>query len=261
MSKSYFKLFPKDLIVDGYQYILGNNKTDFLKPHYFYDLKNIIHLNISKDIIGIIEIPSEFAITEIYDGYKSPEINIIELYTYQEFLEREDLYLEEKKKILDPIFIVGKMPYLQTFEICKRAVEYHGYSLKYIKPEFRTHEIYSISVRNHINNLILVPYEYQTPEMLLNIFNTKYRYFKYLNPELQTEKICKAAIRKFCYNIQYLHPNFQTDENYSIGINNPNFCLKFLIPELQTLKMCKVAVEKNSDNLQYVREDYKGYFQ
>ena len=106
----YCKFFPDSLILRDFQYKLGNNKD--IHPFdisnkcgkvgkgglYYTDIQNIMNYEIYGSMIGIIEIPEGVPIVKMYDKYKSPEINIIELYDYNEFLKREDLYTEEKKR-------------------------------------------------------------------------------------------------------------------------------------------------------------------
>ena len=115
------------------------------KTVYITDIQNfIVRFRLNKyekkfgTVVGIIEIPEGVPIVNIGDKYKSPEINIIELFDYDEFLNREYLYIEEKKKITDSEFIFKKMPYLQTFDIYMEAVKQNHCNLKFVKPELQT---------------------------------------------------------------------------------------------------------------------------
>ena len=140
MSPIYFKFFPRNLILKGFQYKLGNNKDTIpfnserqctKSGLHYTNIHNLPKYEDYGAMIGIIEIPKQVPIISMDDKYKSPEINILELYPYEEFLLREDLYLSEKKKITDINFII-RMPYLQTPEICKLAVQLSGFNLKYV---------------------------------------------------------------------------------------------------------------------------------
>ena len=72
-------------------------------------------------MIGIIRIPSNTPIVKIEDSqgvkYKSPRIEIIDIMTYNEFIDNKDIYQEEKMKCKDPILKL-RMAKEQTPEIC-----------------------------------------------------------------------------------------------------------------------------------------------
>lgn len=138
----YFKFFPENLIVKGFQYKLGNNKDihSFNKSQecgkgglYYTDIQNIMRYEDFGKMIGVIEIPEGVPIVKLGYKYKSPEINIIALYDYKEFLKREDLYPEEKKKITDIEFIL-RMPTITTVEMIMEAVKKYGGSKWEVDP-------------------------------------------------------------------------------------------------------------------------------
>ena len=144
---TYFKFFPKDLKLKGFQYKVGLNEdtnefdsTPECGPGglYYTDIHNLEKFKDYGEMIGIIKIPSDTPIVKIedYQGvkYKSPKIDIIDIMTYKEFIYNKDIYQEEKMKCKDPVLklIMAKE---QTPEMCLEAVKRNGEALSYIKEQ------------------------------------------------------------------------------------------------------------------------------
>ena len=90
-------------------------------------------------MIGLITIPLNTSIFKIekLQGvmYKSPIIEIIDIMSYNDFINIRDLFFKEfTKDVLNLNYVKEQTP-----EICLEAVKQNGWNLKYVKeqiPEF-----------------------------------------------------------------------------------------------------------------------------
>ena len=298
----FFKFFPENLILNGFQYKLGINKDihpfDSSKKCskgglYYTDIQNIMkyehHINIKNimesahenqilntniqnikksghhdivkyehggPVIGVIKIPKKVPIVKIGDKYKSPEINIIELHDYKKFLSREDLYLEEKKKITDINFVFKKMPYLQTFEMYMEAVKRYGLNLQYVRKDLQTTKMCMIAVKQYGSILQDVKPELQTPEMCMIAVKRHGSNLQFVIPELRSDIICMEAVKQNNSNLRFVL-EFQSIEMCMEAVKYYSPNLEFVKPEFQTLEMCMIAVKFHVSNLQFVKPELK----
>ena len=206
----YFKVFPKDLIINKFKFKLGLNEINMeydpklsfpSKEIYYYDLHKIgdFYYLFNDNIIGIIKIPDDTPITRVhqddmydeyneYDDssyslydeydfiYKSPKIDIIEFISYNEFIDNKDIYQEEKMKCKNP-FLKLIMSKEQTPEICLEAIKYSGYSLRYVNKQ--TPEICLEAVKYNADALEYV--KNQTLEMCLEAVKINDFYLRYVD--------------------------------------------------------------------------------
>ena len=65
----------------------------------YTDIHNLENFKGYGEMIGIIKIPSDTPIVKIEDSqgvkFKSPRIEIIDIMTYNEFIDNKDIYQEE----------------------------------------------------------------------------------------------------------------------------------------------------------------------
>ena len=105
----YFKFFPRNLKIKGFQYKVGLNEgTNEFDPTpvcgskdlYYTNIHNLENFKGYAEMIGIIKIPSDTPIVKINDSfgvmYKSPRIEIIDIMTYNEFIETK-IFIRKRK--------------------------------------------------------------------------------------------------------------------------------------------------------------------
>jgi hypothetical protein len=138
----YVKFFPENLTLNEFKYNLGRN-VDIIEFNpipqcvagglYYTDFENMAQFTSYGSIIGIVKIDDGIPIVKINTNtYKSPEINILEFYDFEEFISNKELYTEEKTRIKDPVlkFRLKENP-SEEFKIA--TVKNNGLVIEYIK--------------------------------------------------------------------------------------------------------------------------------
>lgn len=118
---------------------------------------------------------------------------------------------------------------IQTYDLCKHAVQNNGLALQYVDEQFLTEEIYTLAIENN-------------PDAL-----------EFIDEENQTEQLCYQAINLKPYALR--HVKNQNNQMCMYAINKNPFAIS--VCESQTVQMCKHAIDMNAHVYNHIDRNFK----
>jgi hypothetical protein len=247
----YFKFFPENLVLRGFQYKLGLNTDihpfdesyDCVKGGLYYtDIDHLEEFKRYGEMIGVIRIPTDVEIVRMNDKYKSPSIFIENIYSYEEFLRDKSLYSEVKLQIKNPIMKLKLVE--QTPELCLEAVKQDGMALQSVKKQ--TPKLCLEAIKKNGRALRFV--KEQTPELCLAAIKKNGRALRFVKE--QTPELCFEAVKQNGMALEFVKE--QTPELCLEAINQAGWALYFV--KEKTPELCLEAVKQDGIALQFVKE-------
>jgi hypothetical protein len=191
-------------------------------------------------------------------------INIAPIYIVK--YKNAPIQLKEIAIKKDPSLIIYAVE--QTYDMCKNAVMYNGYYIKYVLSEHRTREICEIAVRKDANAIMHIEF----PDEYLCMIAIDNDPFVIKHIKNQTHNICEYAVRKNPKVIQCVEDQTEyltclavdIDPSVIVFINKQyNHINKLVVSRNglllkhinnQTREICDIAIKQNIDAFVFVKD-------
>lgn len=155
-------------------------------------------------------------------------------------------------------YVIQYVP-IQTYEICKYAVNASGWNIRHVEPRFLTIELQVMAVKrtesafkyliNGNLNQILPPYPAE--EVCVALMETNATYIRYFPPAMQTHAVCLAAVRNKPLSIKYMY--HQAEDVCLIAISKTWHAIKHIKEESKTPRVTARALASHRLARRYVR--------
>ena len=152
---------------------------------------------------------------------------------------------------------------LRTEEICLEAVKRNERDIVYVPEEVLTEEMVRIAavfITTCRGYLALIPSKFKTDDFYIeaisriNIMNDVRILLINLPKERRNFNICLAAVSKFGMALSCVPRVHRTDELCLIAVKNNGLALRYV--NNPTLEICIAAIDNNEEAIKYVPEEF-----
>jgi len=213
----------------------------------------------TREIINISRAVSNRVLKNIIEKYKTDN-NINENKVHKDLLKsplRIKLITSETLKLLCILDNPLNLEYINnaTFELCLRAVEINGLSLKFVPNEYKNEELCIKAIKQNSLSIEYVPLTILNEEICLEAIKKNIKVFKIIPTEKKNVKICIEAVKKDGLLIEYVPLNILNEEICIEAVKKNVEAFKQVPRMFMNNEICIIAIKKNYLMIEFIPKE------